>query len=385
MKRIFLLIIFLSLSVHAIGVSPGKYVVNDPVEGEEFEFKFHFSRADGGSIKYEKIYLGMPSLGTPGYLEEKSFFDSIVLPGSTSGSNWQSTSNTIVLSGTWPDFKLPGEREIQIVGVENDDLSEGQVIAIAAVASRLIINIPYDGLYVKLDTDIDNVMPGEDVGLEYSIEMIGTEGMANSMMGVDVYNLDGVLLESFDVDIPSISSSGVYNSDLDLGKYEPGHYRVDLTLTYGGEVWLLTDNFIVADNTLNVDCKNISSGLVVYPANFQIMSGYLDDLEIDLNFVVDNNILGEESVILRPLDSSNVKLFLDFTTLSAGDYEYVLKLDSNEVCRETLTLSNAVKEDIPNYVYYVGFGSILLVLLLSVLYYFYINRSNNNDDDSIDF
>jgi len=385
MKKLFLFIIIFSLSVHAIGVSPGKYVVNDPVEGEEFSFKFHFSRSDGGSITYEKEYHGMPSLGTPGYTEEKSFFDSIILPGPTSGSNWQATSNTVVITGVWPEFKVPGEREIYIVGVEVSDSSPGQVSAVAAVASRIIINIPYDGLYVDLSSNIDNVLPGEIVNMVYDLEMIGTEGMGESRIDVDVYNLDDILLESLSLQIPPISSSEVYTSNIDLGEYDPGHYRADLTLSYNNDEWVLSDTFIVADNTLTVDCKNLTSGLAVHPANFQIMSGYLDEQEVNLEFIVDNDVLGEESFVVSPLGSTNAKLFLDFTNSLVGEYEYILKLNSNEVCRDTLFLLSADKAQVPIYVYYVGFGSVLVVIVLSLLYYFYIGGSRKRDDDSIDF
>ncbi len=385
MKKLLLFIIIFSLSVDAIGVSPPKYVFDDPVEGEEFSFKFHFSRSDGGEITYEKEYYGMPSFGTPGYSEEKSFFDSIILPGTTSGSNWQTTSNTMVVTGVWPEFKVPGQREIQIVGVEVSDSSPGQVSAVAAVASRVIINIPYDGLYVNLSSNIDNVLPGQIVNMIYNLKMIGTEGMEESRIDVDVYNLDDTLLESLSLDIPPISPSEVYTSNIDLGEYDPGHYRADLTLSYNNGEWALSDTFIVADNTLTVDCKNLTSGLVVNPANFQIMSGYLDEQEVNLEFIVDNGVLGQGPFLVSPLSSTNAKLFLDFTNSLVGEYEYILKLNSNEVCRDTLLLLSADKAQVPIYVYYVGFGSVLVVIVLSLLYYYHTGRSRKRDDDSIDF
>jgi len=359
----------------AIGVSPPMYRFDNPVPGTEYHVEFDFKRNDGGSITYEKRIEGMVSQGDPGYDEEKLWYDSIILPSATEENNWESTTNTVVISGVWPDFIVPGQRKVFISGLENDEVS-GTFGGIASVAGLIIVDVPYDGQFLKVNVGVSNVPPNEEVILNYTLESIGTTPIEEGHFEFQVYS-DGELIEAINGDYNMLNAT---HSEVSLGIYDPGFYVVEGKFHIGDLYWSVTEDFIVANNMVDIVCPDLIYSAGIHQMEFPLSSGYLTDLDANLYFKIDGQILGEDILTLYSLQDSDLGLFVDLSDKEDGESDYSLGYGDYAFCSGVLTVKNAESAEIPLFVYVVVGTTILLVVVLSALYYL-----RRDEDSEVEF
>lgn len=364
-KKLIVFILLVQI-VHSIGVSPGGHKFVDPEPGTEFDIEYNFRRLDGGDITYEKRIVGMTEPGEPGYEAEKIWYDSLVLPKLTTGTNWGSTSNNVRFTGVWPEFVMPGERKIFISGIEKNDQS-GSLGGIAAVAGMLYVVISHDGQFIKVQVNAPNVGAGDDVLFYYNLTDIGKIPIITGDFVVDVYR-DGQLIKS--IGDSYTLNDGFTSSSLSLGEFEPGLYNVTSTYNAGENSWIGTDHFIVANNEYFADCLNILNAPGIHKESFTVSSGFIMDKSETLSIKIDGMDAGELIVNIPALSDAIFEVVMDPSELSDGTYTYDLHLGGQLLCSADYTIKSADSGAVPVFVYVIVVGIIMLVALGSAWYYF---------------
>jgi len=368
-KKLIVFILLVQI-VYSIGVSPGGHKFIDPEPGTEFEFEYSFRRLDGGDITYEKRIEGMAEPGEPGYEAEKIWYDSLVLPELTTGTNWESTSNVVRFTGVWPEFVMPGQRKIFISGVEKDENS-GSLGGIASVAGMLYVIISHDGEFIKVQVNAPNVDAGTDVLLYYNLTDIGKIPVTGGDFVVDVYR-DGQLIKSFG-DTYALTD-GFTSSSLSLGEYEPGLYNVTATYNAGENSWVGTDHFIVANNEYFADCMDMLNAPGIKKESFTVSSGFITERSETLSIKIDDAVVGESTVTIPALSDASFTVVIDPSELGDGTYTYDLHVGGKLLCSADYTIKSADSGAVPVFVYFIVVGIILVVALGSAWYYFWGNE-----------
>ena len=372
--RFFLIGIMVLPLVFSIAVSPPKYVVNDPVPGEDFHFEFHFSKRDGGAINYDINKYGGAPRGSPGFEEEVEWFNSISnIPRTTPPDPWGSTVSTIVVEGVWPTFQSPGTREIVVSGADAPVDGVG-MMALAGISASIYINVPYEGTYASLVLDIDNYALDEMVSAEYTVKSTGKTSMEKVDLFIDVYNGDG-LLDSFGLGEVTFEN-GVVSDTFNLSMYPSGLYNASLLAVEDGKEYITWTNFIVSDNQFHAVCGNIYAIPSIHENRFSVSSGFLNNLSSEITVQVDGEVVGSELFDLRALSDEVVPVYLHLD-MEKGEYAYGLHVDGNELCTGSIFINDPTKVDTPMHVYVVV---IIAVLGTVIAIYFYMRRQDTEED-----
>ena len=268
---------------------------------------------------------------------------------------------------------MPGRRKVFISGIEADPPG-GSFGGIASVAGLIIITIPYDGQFLKLGVNTSNVAPLEDVMLTYNVGNLGTVPITGGLYEMDIFLGDQLVnTVGGEYDLENMPSAQV-----NLGTYEPGSYTVIATFYVNDLSWEVTNNFLVANNEIEITCPALLYSPQLHNVNFPLSSGYLDSITGDLSFSVDGNKLGQDSVMLLGLDQTEASLYVDLSEKEEGDYSYTLDYGQYASCTGSLTVQGAQSAPMPVFVYYLGGGIILVVCALCAWYYL---RDREEEDE----
>lgn len=377
-KWFFLLIIFGQL-VFAIAVSPGSYLVTDPVAGDLFEFEFYFFREDGGEIFFSSSYEGGALPGEPGFEDERYWLSQIILPEPSSDHEWAAESKKVIVSGVWPDFQVPGERRLYIKGNEPHEGDTG-FSAAATVMSRITIRVSYEGVYISPSVVVQNVGEDEDVMLDYNLRNIGDSMNYSGVALFDVY-LGDDLIESIYFDF--VSNSYQNEQTINLGVFPPGQYEVIAYFEVDNNVWNATDGFIVADDTLNILCNDIVMEPSLDKELITVSSGFIQDTSFSYELLVGEVVVGSGEKLVPALEDYSSDYIFDLINFEDGVYDYSLVFDGDFSCSSMLTIKSAQNNSLPFYVY---LGVVLIILIISLAsYWYYFRRRSGEGSGGLDF
>lgn len=360
---------------YAIAVSPGSYVVEDPVPGEPFEFRFDFFREDGGIIYYSKSYEGGARPGEPGYEDEMLWLSSLILPEPSEHTEWIADTNAVIIAGVWPDFQVPGERKLYIVGNEPNE-GGGMMSAAASVKSRITIRVSYDGIYLSPSITVDNVPEEESAVMQYTVRNIGklhnyTAVIDYYISGENGYSERGVS--------ELVSNSSTVKGEIDLGLLESGKYEVVSFYEVDGRVWNATDTFIVADDTLVLTCSDVILSAGVKEVRLSLSSGFIEDKYFDYSVRVDGAEMDSGAELIAGLTDHEIRTTFSLEGYEDGDYVYDFVVGNFE-CEGNLQIKSAARKSLSISVY-LGIALIILVIVCFAYWYYY----SREDDTETDF
>jgi hypothetical protein len=240
---IFLLMaIFITSSVCALGVSPGRTTINfEPglVRNVNFEL------ANSGSEDLKVILSAQGDLSK--YIRLSS--PVVTLPA---GEAFVSASYVLNL----PESMSPGLHtgEILIVEVPNTAGSgQSGVLATLAVVSQVHVNVPYPGKYATAELVIYNVNVGEDTAFIFPVKSEGEFDLISVRANVDIYNSIGMKVDSFNTEIISVPS-GEKREIVHNWKAEVpiGNYRAVASVVYDDGTISLEETFSVGSKELEL-------------------------------------------------------------------------------------------------------------------------------------
>ncbi len=155
----------------------------------------------------------------------------------------------------------PGPNNLRIGALESQITSEaGTVGAKAGVESKLIINVPYEGKYIKADLKATDIKKGEIVDFTLSISNIGEEYIADLDASIEIYDSDDEKIATIKTDSISISSgekkdiAAKWSSE----DAEAGIYNAIAKITYDGNAKEAETKFRIGDVLIEILDVSIS-------------------------------------------------------------------------------------------------------------------------------
>jgi len=290
------MILLVSTSIYAIGVSPIRKVVDFEANKEqELSVKI---RNDGQKDIKAIIY-------ARGELAEHiAIVDSLV---AISKDETEKSAKYILKMP--PQFDKPGVHKSDIVVMEYPDNfgtgGETQVSARASVVSELWLRVPFPGKYAEAEMFIDSKGVDENTQFVIDVMNFGKSNIAKVKAKIKILGSTYEEIAVIDTNELSIESQeqGRLIGDW-IADVNPGKYHVVAEIIYDNKKTVLEDNFEVGNLYIaikRIDVKDFSLGQV---AVFDIV------LESQWNDQI-NNVYGEMTV----LDSSGSE-FTKFKTAS---------------------------------------------------------------------
>src|SRR3989338_8924151 len=190
---IFLLIIVFSFSVNAIGITPGKIVL-DAIDSRDETINFKILNNEHKDMKVV-LYT------------EGEFKDLVKLKNEEfrmkSIDSEFSSSYTIKLS---KEMSKPGSHSAKIIAMDVNENSNGgtSVGFSTAVASLLFVRVPYPNKYVEPDFYMIGENIDQDIKLFVPVTNLGSEKVDTAKASVTIFDIDNNKIASINTESKSL-------------------------------------------------------------------------------------------------------------------------------------------------------------------------------------
>lgn len=317
---ILLILILFSSSVFSIGITPGRTTINFE-SGLEKTIPFSV-------INNEKKNMDV-ILWVEGDLAEYVTLEETLISFS-SNEDAKELSYRVELPN---EIEIPGEHSAEIIAREmpkEKDSSGYYVGATAAVATQLLVRVPYPGKYAEIKL---NVVGGDgDNPVNFYIEVLnfGEEDISNAQAVIEVKGPTNEVIATIETDAKSILSKkrdelvGTWIPDVN-----PGVYHAVAILDYDGKKARAEKNFNVGDlriDILSIETDRFRLGeiakfdiLVESKWNEQINGVYAQTLIKD-----DENIVADfksASVNVPAFEQTGMTAYWDTEGVKEGEYD----------------------------------------------------------------
>ena len=264
------------------------------------------------------------------------------------------------------DYKLPeklekpGSYQTQIIAQElpKEAEKEGTFIgATPAVATQLIVKVPYPGKYAEIRLDISESRVNETTTFIIPILNFGTESIQSAQAVIEILGPTNERIALIETDEKSIAAKETKEL---IAKWKanvnPGSYHAIATLKYDGKLARAERNFNVGNlfiDILNINIKNFQLGGV---AKFEILAENKWNTKIDNVYaqfsVMDenNNEIGSfksTSSDIEAFSKSTLIAYWDTAGIKSGFYNTKLTLNyagkSTEKLIKTEITMNSIK------------------------------------------
>jgi len=256
------ILIVSSINVFAIGISPGKTILD-------------FSPNTQQDIVFRVLNNEKKEMDVLLYVGESELSDIVTLYDSIISFKSEEESKEFRYTVNFPDkIDTPGDHEIQIIALEIPKGTKGNnfVGATAAVATILKVRVPYPGKYAKIELAVSDAKVGEEMTFVVPVWNLGTDDIINAQASIDILGPTNEKIATLSTEKKGIKSKS--KSEL-VAKWEAdtnaGKYFAVATLTYDGKtaraekIFALGDLFI---DIIDINVKNFNLGEV---AKFNIL------------------------------------------------------------------------------------------------------------------
>lgn len=324
---IFGLVLLVSIfsSVSALGVTPARTIV-DYSPGKEETISFSVVNTENKNMDIVVYVQG--ELNQSVYLQETSF-------------SMSSSESSKQMSYTYrlPSSLRPGPHQADIVILQLPERgANGQAFvgAAVAVATQLVVNVPYPGKYAQSDLNIVNPGQGEEATFIIPVVSLGEQDLARVQANIDIYNRLGEKVASFntaEVSVPSGQRSDIvskWKADVPVGEY-----LAKATLIYDGETLTLEKQFTVGSATLElqqIQVRDFSLGEI---AKFEMLVenkwsdrivGVYAETQV---YNKDNEVIADfksPTYDIASLEKSNIVSYWDTAGIRTGTYDTTVYL-----------------------------------------------------------
>ncbi len=258
----FTVLLFLTGSVFAWGVTPGRATV-DFTPGLEKKVTFSVVNTDHKDVEFV--------VSAQGELESRIFISNSRITMS-SAEDKKEVSYEVRL----PSELEPGLHTGEIVVTEvpsQEDRGETFIGATVAAAAQLFVNVPYPGKFAEVDL---KVVPSGDgkISFFFPIKSVGDFDLAKVRISADIMselNKKIATLESEEV----ISIPSGQRRELilrwDSSEVEPGEYKISASVLYDGETKNIERQFNVGEKRLNLVGIEVNEFKLGEIAKFEVL------------------------------------------------------------------------------------------------------------------
>lgn len=263
-KKIMLLavvLIIISPSVLALGVTPGKITI-------DFEPNMETTISLTVLNNDQKDFTTLA-------LVEGDLKDYVTIENARLDFRKEEASKTVSYKVKLPrTLDKPGTHQTMIKIRELKESEEAGPITIGAsleVISLLLINVPYEGKYVRAEMFISEGGLGEETVFAISAENVGEEDVNSISAKIDIYNADGEKITTLSTDEISLNTRNKRELVARWTAEKPGRYKAKATLSYDGKTTILEKEIMIGGFLLklhDITVKNFKLGGI---AKFQIL------------------------------------------------------------------------------------------------------------------
>jgi len=316
---------FVSSGVSAIGITPGRTTIDfEP----GLEKDVHFT-----VINNERKDMDMVL-----YVKEGPLSDSITMYDNVVTFRSDEESKGFRYSVKLPQsISEPGTHEVDVMAMEmpGKDKEGTFVGATTAVATQLLIRVPYPGKYAKLELAVREAQPGEPVDFFLSVINLGTQDILRAKADIDILGptnekLATITTAEEGVDAKSTKEfKATWNANAN-----PGVYHAVVTLRYdadiGGGVAVLDKNFVIGNLYIDLKSITVKDFRLGSVAKFNIIveSKWNQDIKDAYGNLVIEDEAGNTvadvktaSVDVAPLERKEMYAYWDTEGVKAGDYK----------------------------------------------------------------
>ena len=329
---LFLLLVILTTSVSAIGISPDRlqveyeplsegelvvYIINTENENINSSLTLEGELAKYFSIKQESIAIS--SLGTGIFNIEYR------LPAK---------------------IDTPGLNNVLLKVKKNSFVSKG-LGAYLSVLSKIVVDVPYPYKYLEYDFETKSVNEGDEISFDFNIRSKGVKNIFDVVSKVDIYDaydLDNLVLELEGDKFPLVSGrSRSTKIELNSTEIGIGDYFIDAYLIYDG-VRSKHVNKSISVGYEDVDVLNHTKSIVgggIKKFSVLLKNRWNHDVSkvyIESYLSRDNVPITERSVShtvdMRALEEVNVPVYLDVSELVSGSYTLVMDIHYSDFVKQ---------------------------------------------------
>tara|TARA_Y100000310_G_C20700537_1_gene829405 strand:+ start:5342 stop:6562 length:1221 start_codon:yes stop_codon:yes gene_type:complete len=317
--------IILSLYVNAIGLSPDMtYLKFEPfAEGKISVYVINtennpinaFVALDGDMLDYFEVNS-----------------ESKLIP--------EGKSDEFVISYKMPyEAEKPGPNQIIIRARKSTGPGGGGLSAVAAVISKIIVDVPYPGKYIAYSFSGGSVNIDENLVFDFNLESKGKDNIFTVKPFVRIYDIDN--LEEYRIEFMgnpvSLATGSTKSSTIVLNSsvIGVGDYFVEHFILYDGTE-TEHKNLTLAVGYKDVKITNytdvlIAGGIRKFSVSLRNMwNSLVKDVYVEAYVAKDGVPLSTRSVSytvdMVPLKTIDVPIFLDISEIKTGDYEVVLDI-----------------------------------------------------------
>ncbi|MBT6941490.1 hypothetical protein HN992_03560 [Candidatus Woesearchaeota archaeon] len=334
MKRwcLLLLLVILSTSVSAIGISPDKLNLNyEPLA--EGELSVYVINTEDSEINTSLTLQG--DLAKYFKINEKSV---LVQPRNT---------GSFTIGYRLPaKIDTPGLNSI-ILKVRKNSLVSRGVGATLGILSKIVLDVPYPYKYLEYDFETKSVNEGDEISFDFNIRSKGVKNIFDVVSKVDIYDaydLDNLVLELEGDKFPLVSGrSRSTKIELNSTEIGIGDYFIDAYLIYDG-VRSKHVNKSISVGYEDVDVLNHTKSIVgggIKKFSVLLKNRWNHDVSkvyIESYLSRDNVPITERSVShtvdMRALEEVNVPVYLDVSELVSGSYTLVMDIHYSDFVKQ---------------------------------------------------
>lgn len=319
----FFLALLIISTASAIGVSPGKRVI-DYNDGSTANEKITIHNTDGVAMQV--------LLEPKGELAEYITLEQNEL---TFAANEDKKSVGYTLK--MPPGLSPGLHSAEITAKELlEELDSSTIRPSLMVGSLVYIKVPYPGKYISANLYIPEGTLGQDMKMSVAINHLGNNPIEELKAKVQIYNPQGELMSMVSSEKISLEPKEVRELIIELNTlaYDPGEYQVHVTIEYDGETMTISDQLRIDDfllKLLSVAVRDFELGDI---ANFDLTIKNIGNLLVEKAYaelVLKSATrtladLTSYKVDIDALETKSTNIYWDTSDVAQGTYEGTLSL-----------------------------------------------------------
>ncbi len=226
---------------------------------------------------------------------------------------------------------VPGPHDTRIGALESQKTAQaGTVGAKAGVEAKLIINVPYEGKYIKADFEAADIKIGERVNFAIALSNMGKEDIANVRASIEIYDSDNkkiAIVETNSVELKIDEKKELRAEWLSEG-FGAGIYKALAKINYDENIKEIQTSFKIGDvliEILDVSISKFKKGEIAQ-ISILIQSKWnepIDDVFANIELYKDSELvdtIATNHITINPWANSTIDAYWSTVNIAASNY-----------------------------------------------------------------
>lgn len=379
---IFIIFIFLNIDyVFSIGIAPARSKLDFKIGEQEGSFRII-------SEDYPIKVLISKEGELSKYIELEK--ESIII---------ESTETLVKYKINLPYDLLPGERKADLIILKiPKEKSDEVILATVALSHKIIVNVPYPGIYAEGKLFITNTEVNQPIFFTFVIKNYGKEKINNAKIDLVIKGPTNEELFRTTSEIKTIDANKEENFLLNWQTENSGSYFLEATLNYDDKKLDFSQKFDVGNLDIDIEKIEINNFKIGQIAKLDIYlrNKWNKDVKLEGKAEVfkDNKILSTFStvpIIIKEKSTEIMNAYWDTSGLSIGEYDLSIKINYEGKTKEKMYsayisgdsvnfknfVSGNVIEQKSNMTINILVISVFVLIILNILLIIYVKKRNN--------